>query len=102
MKGYFSCSLRFFFEKVRQLPKPVSPALHVGKAVHEGLRARNDYVAVQRPIADWSGDLKRANTPPWIEASVEVNVNVYLICDLYCKSGPQRRETTGSVPLRQR
>ena len=39
MKGYFSCSLRFFFEKVRQLPKPVSPALHVGKAVHEGLRA---------------------------------------------------------------
>jgi len=39
MKSYFSCSLRFFFEKVRQLPKPVSPALHVGKAVHEGLRA---------------------------------------------------------------
>lgn len=39
MKGYFSCSLRFFFEKVQQLPKPVSPALHVGKAVHEGLRA---------------------------------------------------------------
>ena len=39
MKSYFSCSLRFFFEKVQQLPKPVSPALHVGKAVHAGLRA---------------------------------------------------------------
>jgi len=39
MKTYFSCSLRFYFEKVQQLPKPVSPSLHLGKAVHAGLRA---------------------------------------------------------------
>ena len=39
MKNYFGCSLRFFFEKVRQLPRSVSSSLHLGKAVHEGLRA---------------------------------------------------------------
>jgi hypothetical protein len=39
MRTYFGCSLRFFFEKVQRLPKPVSASLHVGKAVHEGLRA---------------------------------------------------------------
>jgi putative RecB family exonuclease len=39
MKTYFGCSLRFYFEKVQQLPRPVSPSLHLGKAVHEGLRA---------------------------------------------------------------
>jgi putative RecB family exonuclease len=39
MKTYFGCSLRFYYEKVRQLPRPVSSSLHLGKAVHEGLRA---------------------------------------------------------------
>jgi putative RecB family exonuclease len=41
MKTFFGCSLRFYYEKVQRLPKPVSSALHVGKAVHEGLRAYN-------------------------------------------------------------
>jgi hypothetical protein len=32
-KSYLTCSLRFYFERVLQLPKPTSPALHLGKAM---------------------------------------------------------------------
>lgn len=38
-KSYLSCSLRFYFERVRRLEKPVPPALHLGKAVHAALQA---------------------------------------------------------------
>ena len=39
LKQFLSCRLKFFFEKVLGLKAPVSPALHVGKAVHAGLEA---------------------------------------------------------------
>lgn len=38
-KSYLSCSLKFFFERVLQLPAPTSPSLHLGKAIHAGLQA---------------------------------------------------------------
>src|SRR5690606_23927810 len=38
MKSYLTCSLKYYFEKVLRLPRPTSPSLHVGKAVHEGVR----------------------------------------------------------------
>jgi putative RecB family exonuclease len=38
-KSYLSCSLKFYFERVLQLPAPTSPALHLGKAVHAALQA---------------------------------------------------------------
>jgi putative RecB family exonuclease len=38
-KNYLSCSLRFWFEKVACIRKPVTPALHLGKAVHAALQA---------------------------------------------------------------
>lgn len=41
LKSYLTCSLRFYFEKVLALPRPVSPALHLGKAVHAALQAFN-------------------------------------------------------------
>ena len=37
-KSYLGCSLRFYFERVACIPKPTSPALHVGKAVHAALQ----------------------------------------------------------------
>ncbi len=37
-KSYLSCSLKFYFERVLQLPSPTSPALHLGKAVHAALQ----------------------------------------------------------------
>ena len=47
LKTYLSCPLRFYFEKVLALPKPVSPALHFGRAVHAALQAYN--------LARWRG-----------------------------------------------
>lgn len=38
-KSYLSCSLRFWFERVACIPKPTSPALHLGKAVHAALQS---------------------------------------------------------------
>ena len=38
-KSYLGCSLKFYFERVLQLPAPTSPALHLGKAVHAALQA---------------------------------------------------------------
>ena len=38
-KAYLGCSLRFYFERVAGIPKPTSPALHLGKAVHAALQA---------------------------------------------------------------
>ena len=38
-KSYLSCSLKFYFERVMQIPRPTSPALHLGKAVHAALQA---------------------------------------------------------------
>jgi len=38
-KSYLSCSLRFYFERVVCLPRPASPALHLGKAVHAALQS---------------------------------------------------------------
>ncbi len=46
-KNYLGCSLRFWFEKVARIQKPVSPALHLGKAVHAALQAFH--------IARWRG-----------------------------------------------
>ena len=38
-KNYLGCSLRFWFERVACIRKPVSPALHLGKTVHAALQA---------------------------------------------------------------
>jgi putative RecB family exonuclease len=38
-KSYLSCSLRFYFERVIQLKRRTTPALHLGKAVHAALQA---------------------------------------------------------------
>jgi len=38
-KSYLGCSLRFWFERVACIRKPVTPALHLGKAVHAALQA---------------------------------------------------------------
>jgi putative RecB family exonuclease len=37
LKSYLTCPLKFYFEKVLAIPKPTSPAAHLGKAVHAGL-----------------------------------------------------------------
>lgn len=38
IKSYLTCSLKYYFEKVLRLHRPTSPSLHIGKAVHEGVR----------------------------------------------------------------
>ncbi len=38
LKGFLTCRLRFYFEKILAIPKPVSPALHFGRAVHAALQ----------------------------------------------------------------
>jgi putative RecB family exonuclease len=38
-KSYLACSLRFYFERVLQIKKPTTPALHLGKSVHAALQA---------------------------------------------------------------
>jgi putative RecB family exonuclease len=38
IKSYLTCSLKYCFEKVLRLPRPASANLHIGKAVHEGVR----------------------------------------------------------------
>ena len=47
-KSYLGCSLRFFFERVACLPRPTSPALHLGKAVHRALQSFH--------LARWRGE----------------------------------------------
>ncbi len=47
VKSYLSCSLRFFFERVVQIRKPTTVALHVGKAIHAALQSFN--------LARWRG-----------------------------------------------
>jgi len=41
LKSFLSCRLRFHFEKVLAIPKPVSPSLHLGRAVHAALQHYN-------------------------------------------------------------
>lgn len=48
VKSYLSCSLRFFFERVAQIRKPTTIALHVGKAIHATLQSFN--------LARWRGE----------------------------------------------
>ena len=48
VKSYLSCSLRFFFERVVQIRKPTTVALHVGKAIHTTLQSFN--------LARWRGE----------------------------------------------
>ena len=38
-KSYLACSLRFYFERVLQINKPTTAALHLGKSVHAALQA---------------------------------------------------------------
>ncbi len=47
LKSFLSCRLRFHFEKVLAIAKPVSPALHFGRAVHAALQRFN--------LARWRG-----------------------------------------------
>ncbi|MCC6355230.1 MAG: PD-(D/E)XK nuclease family protein [Verrucomicrobiae bacterium] len=37
-RAYLACGLRFWFERVACIVKPVAAALHLGKSVHAGLR----------------------------------------------------------------
>lgn len=37
-KSYLTCPLRFYFERVLNLERPVSPSLHLGKAIHAALQ----------------------------------------------------------------
>lgn len=48
VKSYLSCSLRFFFERVAQIRKSTTVALHVGKAIHATLQSFN--------LARWQGE----------------------------------------------
>lgn len=48
VKSYLSCSLRFFFERVVQIRKPTTVALHVGKTIHATLQSFN--------LARWRGE----------------------------------------------
>ena len=41
LKNVLSCRLRFYFEKVLALPRPLAPKLHFGKAVHAGIQHYN-------------------------------------------------------------
>lgn len=41
LKSFLGCRLRFYFEKVIGLPRPLSPSLHFGRAVHAGLQHYN-------------------------------------------------------------
>ena len=41
LKSFLSCRLRFYFEKVLAISRPVSPALHFGKGIHAALQAFN-------------------------------------------------------------
>ncbi|QYY36720.1 PD-(D/E)XK nuclease family protein [Ruficoccus sp. ZRK36] len=38
VKLYLTCPLKFWYKKVLKLPEPVSPSLHLGKAVHAALQ----------------------------------------------------------------
>lgn len=59
-KSYLSCSLKFYFERVLQLPAPTSPALHLGKAVHAALQAFH--------LARWRGG---EDTPESVAAAFQ-------------------------------
>ncbi|PNC23163.1 PD-(D/E)XK nuclease family protein [Akkermansia muciniphila] len=48
VKSYLLCSLRFFFERVAQIRKPTTVALHVGKTIHATLQSFN--------LAWWRGE----------------------------------------------
>ena len=59
-KSYLACSLRFYFERVLQIRKPTTPALHLGKSVHAALQAFH--------LARWRGT---DDTPEVVAASFE-------------------------------
>ena len=59
-KSYLGCSLKYFFEKVMRLKKPVPVALHCGKAVHAGLQAFH--------LARWRG---QDDSPEAVAAAFE-------------------------------
>ena len=46
-KSYLACSLRFYFERVLQIKKPTTAALHLGKSVHAALQVLH--------LARWRG-----------------------------------------------
>jgi putative RecB family exonuclease len=73
-KSYLSCSLKFYFERVLQLPAPTSPALHLGKAIHAALQAFH--------LARWRGG---EDTPESVATAFEHAFN-----DLERDEGPVR------------
>ncbi|MDQ8192608.1 RecB family exonuclease [Roseibacillus persicicus] len=48
-KSYLGCSLRFYFERVANIQKPTSVALHLGKSIHAALQAFH--------LARWRGEV---------------------------------------------
>ena len=59
-KSYLACSLRFYFERVLQIRKPTTAALHLGKSVHAALQAFH--------LARWRGT---DNSPEVVAAAFE-------------------------------
>ncbi len=61
LKSFLTCRLKFFYEKVLQLPAPTTPNLQIGKAVHAGLEALHK--------AQWAGEIP--TTPDILQAYQE-------------------------------
>src|SRR5437899_11365365 len=48
---FLACRLKFFFRYVQKIPKPKTPALHVGGSVHAVLKAWNMGRWKNQPLA---------------------------------------------------
>ncbi|NDV61096.1 PD-(D/E)XK nuclease family protein [Puniceicoccales bacterium CK1056] len=50
LKTYLTCPRQFYFTRIEKLPYPVSPALHLGKAVHAGIEVVNRKLFRDEPV----------------------------------------------------
>lgn len=96
IKLYLTCPLKFWFKKVQLLPEPVSPSLHLGKAVHAALqcfhKARwrggcHDRETVQNAFSEAYNAPDEAAEYPDPEAQAVNHDKGARIVDAYLESG---------------
>jgi putative RecB family exonuclease len=93
---FLQCRLKFFYRYVLSIPKPKTPALHVGNAVHAALKARNRARWLQQPLslkalhdtysAAWTDESE--GKVDWAGAEAEEKATGWRLFETYLREHP--------------
>ncbi len=111
---FLQCRLRFYFRHVAAIPKPKTPALHVGSTVHAVLKAWHKARWLHQPLSlkeihevferlwDHPEDEKPREPIDWQGEEAEARLTAWRLCETYLRQSgiaPGHKPDAVEVPV---